>query len=144
MLNAVAVCFHTQRSITSLRLPNLKYQILNIKFMLSPQQINSIADQINAKVDLPFLGENQEKALLMTILGQVGNLVATVVPKQHQAALGDPNQGIDKTEATKIGNDLMSQITSKIDMGMLGSIGKNIAGTFVESIVNGLQKGGKV
>lgn len=112
--------------------------------MLSQTQINSIADQINAKVDLPFLGENQEKAILMAVLGQVGNLVAAVVPKQHQAALSDPNQGIDKTEATKIGNDLMSQITSKIDMGMLGSVGKNIASTFVESIVNGLQKGGKV
>lgn len=112
--------------------------------MLSQAQLNNIADQINAKIDLPFLGENQEKALFMSILNQAGSLVEKVIPQQYQAMLGDPNQGVDKVQATKIGSDLMSQITSKVDMGMLDSVGKNIASTFVESIVNGLQKGGKV
>lgn len=112
--------------------------------MLSQAQLSSIADQINAKVDLPFLGENQEKQILMTILGQVGGLVAKVVPAQYQAMLGDPNQGIDKQEATAVGKDLLSQITSHVNMDMFGSAGKNIANTFVESIVGGLQKGGKV
>jgi hypothetical protein len=112
--------------------------------MLSQTQLNNIADKINAKVDLPFLGENQEKQLLMTIIGQIGGLLTGAMPKQYQAMLNDPNQGVEATEANKIGNDLMSQITSKVDMGLLGSVGKNIANTFVESIVSGLQKGGKV
>jgi hypothetical protein len=112
--------------------------------MLSPTQINQIADKINAKIDLPLLGENQEKQLFMTIIGQIANLFSTTVPKQYQAMLNDPNQGIEANEANKIGNDLMQQITSKVNMGMLGSVGKNIASSFVETIVTGLQKGGKI
>jgi len=112
--------------------------------MLSQAQLNSIADQINAKVDLPFLGENQEKQILLTILGQAGSLVAKVVPQKYAAMLGDPQQGVDKQEATEVGKNLLSQITSSVNMDMFGSVGKNIANSFVESIVSGLQKGGKV
>ncbi|SFE70220.1 hypothetical protein [Thermoflexibacter ruber] len=112
--------------------------------MLSPTQINQIADKINSKVDLPLLGENQEKQLFMTVINQIANLLSTTMPKQYQAMLNDPKQGIETNEANKIGNELMQQITSKVNMGMLGSVGKSIATSFVETIVAGLQKGGKI
>ncbi len=112
--------------------------------MLSQTQLNSIADQINAKVDLPFLGENQEKQILMSIIGQAGSLLSSVLPQQYHAMLGDPNAGVDKAEATAVGNGLMEKLTSSVNMDMFGSVGKSIASTFVESIVNGLQKGGTV
>ncbi|WP_448519398.1 hypothetical protein [Rhodoflexus sp.] len=115
--------------------------------MLSPAQLDSLADKINAAVDLPFVNEAIEKQMLMTVLQQFNGVIGSLLSAEQLAALGDPNKGLSLDSAAKnsLQGDLMQQIAGKLNMGMLNSaMGRGVSKIISETLVNAMQKGNKL
>lgn len=115
--------------------------------MLSSQQLNAIADRINASVDLPFLNEEAEKQLIQMALGKLGGLLAGVLTKDQQAAISDPNKGLglDAQGSSQLTNSLATQLAGKLDMGMLNSaLSQGVAKTIAQTLVGAMEKGKKL
>ncbi|MCU0450857.1 MAG: hypothetical protein MUC97_13615 [Bernardetiaceae bacterium] len=111
--------------------------------MLSAQQLDSIANKINASVDLPFIGEDTEKALIGKVVGSLGGVLGGILNPEQQAALADPNKGIELGEAGK--NDLMSQLMSKLPLGGLSdSLSGGVSKIITDMLAGAMQKGGKL
>ncbi|GEM_PF-4009927 len=115
--------------------------------MLSQQQISSIADKINASVDLPFLGEEMEKTLITSALGSLGPILAGVLSQNQAAAISDPNKGIelDAKGKTSLQNDLMGQLMQKLPLGSLNqALGGGISKIITDTLIGAMAKGSKL
>lgn len=115
--------------------------------MLSPAQLNALADKINASVDLPFVNEAIEKQMIMTVLQQLGSVIGSILSSEQLSALGDANKGLSLDTAAKnsLQNDLMKQLSGKLDLGILNSaMGSGVSKIISETLVNAMQKGNKL
>ncbi|MCS7017783.1 MAG: hypothetical protein RMJ87_07810 [Cytophagales bacterium] len=115
--------------------------------MLSPAQMNALADKINAAVDLPFVNEAVEKQMIMTVVQQLGSVIGSILSSEQLAALNDPNKGINLDTSAKSGlqNDLMKKLANQLDLGMLNSaLGSSIFKLISETLVSAMQKGNKL
>jgi hypothetical protein len=115
--------------------------------MLSPAQMNALADRINAAVDLPFVNEAIEKQMIMNILQQLGSVVGNVLSPDQMAALGDTNKGVvlDAAVKSNLQNDLMKQLSGKLDLGVFNSaLVSSVSKMIAETLVNAMQKGNKL
>jgi hypothetical protein len=115
--------------------------------MLSQQQISSIADKINASVDLPFLGEEMEKSLITTALGSLGPILAGMLSPNQAAAISDPSKGIDLDAQGKasLQNDLMGQLMQKLPLGGLSdALSGGVSKIITDTLIGAMAKGSKL
>jgi hypothetical protein len=111
--------------------------------MLSPQQLDAITNKINASVDLPFVGEDTEKALIGKVVGSLGGVLGGILSPEQQAALADPDKGFDLGELGK--TNLMNQLMSKLPFGGLGSsMGGGVSKLITDVLAGAMQKGSKL
>lgn len=110
--------------------------------MLNDQQIEALADKLNAKLDIPLVGEGTERQILMTALQQLNKLLAgqlgeelrsTITPLIDGSATGD--------EATRLRSQAVELLNKKVNLPVVGEETEaKLLGPVVDGIVDVLRK----
>ncbi len=110
--------------------------------MLSEKQIEALADKLNAKLDIPLVGEGTEKQILTTALqqlnkaldGQAGEeLRGILAPLVDGTATGD--------EAVRLKGQAVELLNKKVNLPVVGEDTEaKLLGPVVDGMVDVLRK----
>lgn len=107
--------------------------------MLSSEQIDAVTAKVNAKVNLPLLGERAEAAIFKMAVKQVLAFLEQNVPEDWGALINDTSEGLTPEEVDVIADKLVRFMNARIDIPLLGEdveakVFKIVVGFIIESM----------
>ena len=88
--------------------------------MLTNEQIDAVVVKINAKVNLPILGEKVEAAIFKMAVKRILKFLENNVPEEWMGLINDASDGISEDEVEIIIEKLVRFMNSEIDIPLLG------------------------
>ncbi len=109
--------------------------------MLNDKQIDALADKLNAKVNLPMIGEETEKQVLMTALKQLNTALAGKVGEELRAIIQPLVDGsASAEEAVELKAKAVEHVNKNINIPVIGEDTEaKILGPVVDGIVQVLR-----
>ncbi len=107
--------------------------------MLSSEQVDAITAKVNAKVNLPLLGERAEAAIFKMAVRQILEFLEQNVPEDWRSLINDSSDGLSPEEVEVIADKLVRFMNAKIDIPLLGEdveakVFKIVVGFIIESM----------
>jgi hypothetical protein len=113
--------------------------------MLSDAQVNSLAQQANKAINLPFLKEDKELIVFAKVVRLVDKKLYQVLPNEYYELIKDATNGISKEEAVIIEERLTPLINDAINIPVLSEKQEQKLISFILGIiVNAMVKGFKL
>jgi translation elongation factor EF-1beta len=110
--------------------------------MLTEVQINALADKVNAKIDLPIVGERLERMLIKFGLNKLNAKLAEVLPPEMSQMLDDAADGLSDEEVQLIEEKVVTYLNEKINIPILNEDSeRKLIETVVEELISALKKG---
>jgi hypothetical protein len=105
--------------------------------MLNEKQLEALADKLNAKVNLPVIGEETEKQVLMTALKQLNSALAGKVGEELRAIIQPLIDGTaTPEEAVALKAKAVEHVNKNINIPVIGEDTEaKILGPVVDGIV---------
>lgn len=91
--------------------------------MLSENQVNWLADQLNEKIDLPVIGEKAEKAIIQNALYKVLDVLEEELPADFLEFLDDATDGLEpqsEKEMDRIKEEMATFLNNNINLPLIG------------------------
>lgn len=106
--------------------------------MLNDKQLEALADKLNAKVNLPIMGEETEKQVLMTALKQLNSALAGKVGEELRAIIQPLIDGsATPDEAVALKAKAVEHVNKHINIPVIGEDTEaKILGPVVDGIVD--------
>jgi hypothetical protein len=106
--------------------------------MLNEKQLEALADKLNAKVNLPMIGEETEKQVLMTALTQLNAALAGKVGEELRAIIQPLIDGTaTPEEAVALKAKAVEHVNKNINIPVIGEDTEaKILGPVVDGIVD--------
>ncbi len=106
--------------------------------MLNDKQLEALADKLNAKVNLPMIGEETEKQVLMTALKQLNAALAGKVGEDLRAIIQPLIDGTaTPEEAVALKAKAVEHVNKNINIPVIGEDTEaKILGPVVDGIVD--------
>ncbi|MBL9028320.1 MAG: hypothetical protein JNL21_39380 [Myxococcales bacterium] len=110
--------------------------------MLNDQQIDALADKLNAKLDIPLAGEGTEKQILTTALQQLNKVLAGQLGEELRATIGPLVDGsASGEEAARLRTQAVDLLNKKVNLPVVGEETEaKLLGPVVDGIVDVLRK----
>jgi len=106
--------------------------------MLNEKQIEALAPKLNAKVNLPIIGEESEKQVLMTALKQLNSALAGKVGEELRAIIQPLIDGTASAEeAVVLKAQAVAHINKHVNIPVIGEDTEaKVLGPVVDGIVD--------
>lgn len=106
--------------------------------MLNEKQLEALADKLNAKVNLPMIGEETEKQVLMTALKQLNTQLAGKVGEELRAIIQPLIDGTaTPEEAVALKAQAVEHVNKNINIPVIGEDTEaKILGPVVDGIID--------
>lgn len=109
--------------------------------MLTNEQIEALVAKINAKINLPVLGEKAEMAIFRMAVKQILKFLENNVPQEWTTLINDTSDGLTEEESNAIVEKLVRFMNSKIDIPLLEEdMESKVFELVVKSIVEAMTK----
>ena len=83
---------------------------------LTDDVIGLIADELNERVNIPFIGEGTEKELLVKVVKRIDDLLAEELPPELYNMLRDAGDGVTEEEAAELKEKLVTKLNGSLDI----------------------------
>lgn len=100
--------------------------------MLTTEQIESIVVKINAKINLPILGEKAEAFVFKMAVKQILKFLENNLPEEWMQLINDATDGLTPQEVDNIVEKLVRYMNAKIDIPLLG---EDVEATLFDMVV---------
>jgi hypothetical protein len=110
--------------------------------MLTEAQIDTLADKVNAKINLPIVGERLERMLIKFGLNKLNARLEQVLPPEMSQLLDDAADGLSEAEVQLIEEKVVTYLNAEINIPILSEDQeKKLIETVVEELINAMKKG---
>jgi len=100
--------------------------------MLTTEQIEAIVVKINAKINLPILGEKAEAFVFKMAVKQILKFLENNLPEEWMQLINDATDGLTPQEVDNIVEKLVRYMNAKIDIPLLG---EDVEATLFDMVV---------
>lgn len=109
--------------------------------MLNDKQIDALAEKLNAKLDIPLVGEGTEKQILTTALQQLNKVLAGQAGEELRAIIGPLVDGTATgEEATRLKAQAVELLNKKVNLPVVGEETEaKLLGPVVDGLVDVLR-----
>ncbi|NTS75819.1 hypothetical protein HR060_02975 [Catenovulum sp. SM1970] len=108
---------------------------------LTPAQVQTIAQQLNEKINVPLVSESKEEKILVKVVLKVDNYLYNNLPNELYDLVRSLDKGIDDEEAKRLIKRLSELANDYIDIPYLPEVAEYFAIRFVIAIIiNGARK----
>lgn len=114
---------------------------------LTPEQKNDLADKINDQIDLPILGEAEEKTLIPFAIDKVLAALDDKLPDSLKSSIHDVEKGIetDAENFIKIKMNTVAFLNKEINLPIIGERAEErIFNLIVRELFEAMRKGNKL
>ncbi len=112
-----------------------------VRQRLSEEQIASIAEKLNQRIDIPFMKERKESKILTNIVRKVDSFLCEALPDEIYQLYQNSQDGLTDDEAKELAARISELATNVIDIPYLPRILEYKAINFIVGvIVNGMRK----
>jgi hypothetical protein len=109
--------------------------------ILTNDQINKIVEKINAKINLPVLGEKAEAIILKFAVKKVIEFLELQLPEDLKKLITDASDGISEDEANAIAERIVRYMNANIDIPLLNEDEEAaIFDIVVKLVINSMKK----
>ncbi len=113
--------------------------------MLTDTEINAIAQNANAVINIPFLGEEKEFVVIAKMVRLIDRKIYEVLPNEYYELIKDSLNGVSEEEAENIGKRLAPIINGLVNIPILSEKQEQILIELVLGlIIKGMVKGFKL
>jgi hypothetical protein len=113
--------------------------------MLSDAEVNALAQQLNAAINLPFLEEEKEFIVFVKVIKLIDQQLYNLLPNEYYALVKDATEGISEEEAKIIKERLTPVINNVINIPVLTEEQEgHLIGMVLGLIINAMVKGFKL
>ncbi len=112
--------------------------------MLTDEQVNAIAQKVNAAVNLPLLGENAEFRVFAKIVKMLDRKLYEILPNEYYELINNSSNGISEEEAAKMEERLTNAINEKVNIPFISERKEQVlisivVGQIVRAMVDGFK-----
>lgn len=112
--------------------------------MLTEVQIHHLAEKINEEVSLNILGEKMEQHMFWFIVKGIDRKLQLVLPPEMYHVLFSVTQGLEDTEADKLGIRLLDYLKKKVEIPIVSKEDELlIIEIFTKNLITALKKDNK-
>jgi len=106
--------------------------------MLNEKQIDALADKLNAKINIPLLGEGTEKQILVAALNQLNQMLAGKLGEELRAIIQPLIDGsATGEEAARLKAQAVELLNKKVNIPIVGEDTEaQMLGPVVDGIVD--------
>lgn len=110
--------------------------------MLTDAQIDSIADKINAKINIPLIGERLEGIFIRFGIRKLDEKLQEVLPPELYKMLEDAADGLSEEEVEAIKEKVVNYLNSKVNIPILNEEQEGkLIGAVIDEILEALKAG---
>lgn len=117
---------------------------MNQNYYLNEQQIKAIANNLNKKINLPFLGERAEHGILSMAISKVLNVMEDTLPKEFIGFLTTTTEGFEPRSETAlegIKDNMVKYVNQKVNLPIIGERAeKRLFETLIDLLFDAMQK----
>lgn len=112
------------------------------RYQLSREEHIAIAERLNEKINLPFMGEAKEHAVLVKLILKIDNYFYEHLPNEIYSLIHNLDEGFDETEAAQLASRMNKMAHEDICLPLLSDHHEYYSITFVVSVlINAMREG---
>ena len=110
--------------------------------MLNENRITSLAEQLNADVNLPILGEKAELKILKEFVRKADVAFQSELSAEVYGYINSPDAGIPDDRVGEVRQQMLAALEKKVNIPVLqGVLKESLYSMFADKMVNAVQMG---
>ena len=110
--------------------------------MLNEDRITSLANQLNASVNLPILGEKSELKILKEFVRKADVAFRDELSAEVYGYINNPDEGIPAEKVSEVRQQMLSALQNKVNIPVLqGVMRESVYSMFTDKMVEAVQMG---
>lgn len=110
--------------------------------LLTDAEVEKIASQVNEQVNLPFLGEEQERVVLVKVVRWLDQTLYQMLPNEIYDCIRMAEGGIDEEEADTLKRRIRDGVNNLVNLPFLTeNQEQKLFGLVIDIIVGAMKKG---
>lgn len=123
----------------------MKDDMNNKTEMLTDEQVNALATQVNGAVNLPLLGEQAEFRVFAKVVRLIDMKLYETLPNEYYELVNDASNGISEEDASKMEERFTTVLNKKVDIPFISEKKEQIIiGIVIGQIIRAMVKGFKL
>lgn len=132
-------------TLTPEQLNQIKEEMNQKVELLSDEEVQRLAQQINANINLPFLNEEKEFIVFVKVVKWIDRQLYHLLPNEVYALVQTASDGLSKEEAKMIQSRLTPLINNVVNIPILTEKTEaKLIDTILSLITGALEKGSKI
>jgi uncharacterized protein (DUF2164 family) len=101
--------------------------------MLTDEEVNALANKVNAEINLPFLSEEKEGIVFFKIIKWIDRQLYALLPNEYYSMVHDMHDGVSPEEIVKIRQRVVPLINDVVNIPILP---EKLEGVFIGVVVD--------